>query len=201
MKRKIIYLCILLLSITAALYAGGSITGNVSWNVNPKYFTNAKTVLDDDAGWFVSFASVQGGVDGVFSPTSVFGIGADLTARVTNHGNNITAGHPTHIGVEFLLESRFSFGKMGYGAVTPMMSLSLLAGGAFYTNTDVINVVPGGGLKLMVDMYSESSSFIWGFVVRSTFFYFDHKEPLYSCLDSNISVGIRLGYGVMEDYR
>lgn len=201
MKRKIIYLCILLLSITTALYAGGSITGNVLWNVNPKYFTNAKTVLDDDAGWFVSFASVQCGVDGVFSPTSVFGIGADLTARVTNHGNNITAGHPTHIGVEFLLESRFSFGKMGYGTVTPMMSLSLLAGGAFYTNTDVMNVVPGGGLKLMVDMYSESSSFIWGFVVRSTFFYFDHKEPLYSCLDSNISVGIRLGYGVMEDYR
>ena len=198
MKKVIVYLLILLI-FSSALWAyggngfAGSITGDVCWNINPKYFTNAKQSLGDEAGWFVSLKSFQAGCDASFNLNNLFGVGAEIAARVTDHSNNVQ-NNPMHIGCELMAEARFSFQDGG----TTVPSVAILAGAAMYTNTDIFNVVPGAGLKLALDMYPEEAGFMWGLVMRTTAFYFDHEDPFYSCLDLNVSIGVRFGYGARE---
>lgn len=198
MKKVIVYLLILLIC-TGALWAyggngfSGSMTGEVCWNINPKYFTKAAEVLTEDSGWFVSLKSFQAGFDASFNLNTVFGLGVDLTARVTDHSNDLN-NNATHIGCELMAETRFNFQNGG----TSVPSVALLLGAAMYTNTDIFNIVPGAGLKLALDMYPEDAGFMWGLIMRATAFYFDHEDPFYSCLDLNISIGVRFGYGARE---
>lgn len=170
-----------------------SVTVNVAIDANVKYFPYAKKVLGLENAIFYTLRGFSFGIDGAYAITSNFALGLDATGHLMQYPNLLD--DRIHLAIETFADIRLFWGK---GVSTfPVFTMSLLLGAGVYTNFKITNVVPGAGLKFILDFYSRSR-FVWGIFARTSAFVFPHSDEHYFCYDGNCSVGLRFGWGGLE---
>ena len=165
-----------------------------SWNL--KYFPNAKmkgvklvtySTLPFEA-WTV-------GLDASYRVFDWFSIGADTSFSVYDYRKDLK-DHFVQYSTEVLGELKFSLGTditKSYRKNIYRYSLSLLGGGALYTNNSDRNLVPGGGVKLAVEVYT-SSTWVTRMVLRTTAYYMQQVDSRYNSLDATVSCGLGVSW-------
>ena len=165
-----------------------------SWNL--KYFPKAKmkgvklvtySTLPFEA-WTV-------GLDASYRIFNWFSIGADTSFSIYDYRKDLK-DHFVQYSTEVLGELKFSLGgdiTKSYRKNIYRYSLSLLGGGALYTNNSDRNLVPGGGVKLAVEVYT-SSTWVTRMVLRTTAYYMQQVDSRYNSLDTTVSCGVGVSW-------
>ncbi len=165
-----------------------------SWNL--KYFPNAKmkgvklvtfSTLPFEA-WTV-------GLDATYRIFNWFSIGADTSFSIYDYRKDLK-DHFVQYSTEVLGELKFSLGRditKSYRKNIYRYSLSLLGGGALYTNKSDSNLVPGGGVKLAVEVYT-SSAWVARMVLRTTAYYMRQVDSRCNSLDTTVSCGVGVSW-------
>ncbi len=141
------------------------------------------------------FEAVTLGFDTSYSLLNWFALGVDTTFNLYDYSNNLK-DHKIQFSTELMGEFKFSLGdriEKSYRKDCYRFSFSLLGGGALYTNFNDLNLAPGGGLKMAVEIY-RSSPWVAKMVLRGTVFYMQQVDSRYNSIDATISCGFGVSW-------
>ncbi len=173
-----------------------SLGGYLSMAWNLKYFPNAKKKGVERVTFStLPFGAWTAGLDLSYNLFDSFSIGLDTSFSFYNYRKDLK-DHFIQLSTEVLGELKFSLGgdiRKSQRRNIWRFALSLLGGGALYTNFSIRNLVPGGGVKLAVEVYN-STSWGWRLVLRTTAYYMQQVDSRYNSLDMSVSCGLGVSW-------